>query len=265
MNFLIDIGCNLASSRLFPQYSQHIKQAEKAGVIGQILTSSDLDSCQKLLNIAEKTPNIWLTAGVHPHNAWSWNRYSSALFQIIARHNKKIVAIGETGLDYWRNLSSKMQQKAAFIQQIQLATYLNKPLFLHEREAFTDFQKILNKFDNITAVWHCFTANEKALDWALERGFYIGITGWLIDSRGEQLRKLVKKIPDNRILLETDAPYLTPKTLNPLPKYNQPCFLPEILQQCAFYREQAIANLAKNSLINSCSLFNIKINKLSNA
>lgn len=259
---LIDIGCNLTSSRLFSQAETHIKEAQQAGVVGQILTGTDVLSSEMALSLTQDYPNLWATAGMHPHQADSWLPHKHRIiFQTLAKE-QAVVAVGEMGLDYWRGLASIANQQRAFEDQLAIAQAIQKPIFLHEREAFLDFKAILDSALAHLAggVWHCFTADFKALDWALTQGLYIGITGWICDPvRGATLRQLVRDIPDNRLLLETDAPYLTPKTLNPMPRHNAPKYLPEVLNMVATCRGQDTAQLAQISTDNACRLFSLSL------
>lgn len=254
---IIDIGCNLASSRLYKNYKEICENAQKAGVVAQIITGSDSLSNELALNLATKEDFLYATIGFHPHNADSW-KPSLISQHLIALQNPKVVAVGELGLDYFRKLSKIANQKTCFAQQLELAEEIKKPLFLHEREAFDDFKRILTPhLKNLSGVWHCFTANYEQLKWALDKGLYIGITGWIADPvRGLELQKIVKEIPNDKLLIETDAPYLTPKTLKPLPKINEPKYLVEVLRVISECRKQDIEELAEITFNNTKNLFN---------
>ena len=152
------------------------------------------------------------------------------------------------GLDYFRNLALPANQRRCFADQLAVAKTVQKPVFLHEREAFADFSAILGEAlpELAGAVWHCFTGTRAQMETLAERGVYFGITGWICDPvRGAELRDIVRHIPDDRLMLESDAPYLTPKTLNPLPRVNEPQYLPEVLRVVAECRGQSEADVAR--------------------
>ena len=255
---IIDIGCNLGSSRLYRNYQEICENAKKAGVIAQIITGSDTLSNEIALNLANQEDFLYATIGFHPHNADDW-KPSLISQHLAALKNPRVVAVGELGLDYFRKLSKIANQKTCFSKQLELAEEIKKPLFLHEREAFDDFKRILTPYlKNLSGVWHCFTANYEQLKWALDKGLYIGITGWIADPvRGLELQKIVKEIPNDRLLIETDAPYLTPKTLKPLPKINEPKYLVEVLRVISQCRNQDIEELGELTFNNTKKLFRL--------
>jgi len=174
----------------------------------------------------------------------------------------QVKAIGECGLDFNRNFSAPEQQLIVFKEQINLAADLNMPLFLHQRDAFSPWFAELKPFINrIPAmVAHCFTGNEKELEQCIAANMYIGITGWLCDERrGKELQEIVKLIPLNRLLIETDAPYLTPRTIRPRPKSsrNEPSYLPYIVQQIADITAIDPDEIACQTSINARKVFNL--------
>jgi TatD DNase family protein len=171
-----------------------------------------------------------------------------------------VVAVGETGLDYHRNFSPREAQLFAFERQLQLAIACGKPLFLHQRDAHADFIACM---DNVRgrigrAVVHCFTGERQELFDYLDRDFYIGITGWICDERrGAHLRELVKSIPSDRLMLETDAPYLLPRTVRPMPKLrrNEPMYLAHICDEVARDRGEDVAVTAANTTATAMRFF----------
>lgn len=262
---LIDIGCNLASERLFHDVEGIRQRAHKKGVVAQILTGSCRDSNEQSLALSETYPDFFATSGFHPHHANEWLGIKDQnLIAELARH-PRIVAIGEMGLDYYRNLSTPNNQQRCFYDQLEVSQSLQKPVFLHEREAFADFTALLTPFLSKIkgAVWHCFTGNREQLAWAVDNGLYIGITGWICDpKRGEALREVARHIPIDRLMIETDAPYLTPKTLRPLPKVNEPQYLGEVLAMIAQVREEDPQTLAAHIWRNTCTFFALNENDL---
>ena len=257
---LIDIGCNLASKRLLPHLDRILAEAQEAGVIAQIITGSDAASNQTALELANRHSELYATAGYHPHHADDWHAPAHRLLlQTLARETR-CVAVGEMGLDYHRNLARRDNQRRCFTDQLAIAKTVQKPVFLHEREAFADFSAILGEAlpELAGAVWHCFTGTRTQMEALAERGVYFGITGWICDPvRGAELRDTVRHIPDERLMLESDAPYLTPKTLNPVPRINEPQYLPEVLRVVAECRGQSEADVARITTENARRFFGI--------
>jgi len=234
---LIDIGANLTHPELYNQLDKIVENLKSAHIKKVIITSSNLEDTKTALNIINLYPDLfYTTAGFHPHNAKDFS-----LDDIDKIHDygedKNIVAIGECGLDYYREYSTKEQQIYCFEEQLLIAESLELPVFLHERHAHKDFTKILkshiNKIKN--SVVHCFTGTENELKTYLDMGCYIGITGWISDtSRGKHLHDLLKYIPEDRLMLETDAPYLIPHNI-PFKHngINEPSFLNFVAQTIA--------------------------------
>jgi len=235
---LIDIGINLMHKSYNADRDQVVQRAADAGVTPLVITGSAERSSQEASAYASKFPGkLYSTAGVHPHDAKSCTPKTLDLLRSLASR-PEVVAIGECGLDYNRDFSPRPVQDQWFEEQVKLAVELGLPLFLHERDAHPKFIEILGKYKaNLPkAVVHCFTGNQYELDRYLRMGMYIGITGWICDERrGTHLRDLVKKIPLNRLMLETDGPFLTPRDMRPQPKEgrNEPVFLPHILNAVA--------------------------------
>jgi TatD DNase family protein len=246
---LIDIGVNLMNPAFAPDREAVIQSAFEAGVFPLVITGTSAAGSTRALDFVKKREEggaagrLYTTAGVHPHDAKNCGDAAMDALASLAR-DKRVLAIGECGLDYNRDFSPRPIQRKWFERQIELAAGLALPLFLHERDAFEDFSRILEQHRNgIKAmVVHCFTGGEKELEKYLGLGAYIGLTGWVCDERrGSHLIPLLKMIPAGRLLLETDAPFLLPRNLgrqNPgdsaqiLPRFrsgrNEPRFLPHI-------------------------------------
>ncbi|KAA8997267.1 3'-5' ssDNA/RNA exonuclease TatD [Affinibrenneria salicis] len=239
---MFDIGVNLTSSQFARDRDRVVARAREAGVRGMLITGTDAPQSRQALALAESWPGYcWATAGVHPHDASSWNDGVAQTLRDCARRDA-VVAIGECGLDFDRNFSSPAQQESAFSAQLALAAELGLPVFLHCREAHPRFMALLTPWlDKLpAAVLHCFTGTRDELQRSLRAGLMIGITGWVCDERrGLELRALLPHIPADRLLLETDAPYLLPRDLDPKPssRRNEPCFLPHIVRQVALWRQ----------------------------
>jgi TatD DNase family protein len=263
MSEYIDIGVNLTGSSFRKDLDQVIQRAQDAGVVGMIVTGTDIHHSRLALELDQLYPDTLLsTAGVHPHQAGEFDNDTGALLRELCA-NDTVVAVGECGLDYNRNYSRPAEQRRAFEAQLQLACELKLPVFLHQRDAHDDFVSMLKEYrqDLSGAVAHCFTGTvDEALDY-VSMDMYIGITGWICDERrGADLQRAVKDIPIDRIMLETDAPYLLPRDLKQAPvqkRRNEPCFLPHICKVTAACMEIDQSWLADNALQNTRQFFAI--------
>jgi TatD DNase family protein len=237
---LVDIGVNLTNKAFQADLDQVLERARKLGVGRMVVTGTSEHESAAAAHLCSLWPDMLrATAGVHPHHAREAGQDTlDALRALAAR--PEVVAIGECGLDYDRNYSPPAVQRQWFEAQVALAAELGMPLFLHEREAADDLLAVMRRYrDRVPgAVVHCFTGSEAALDAYLALDLHIGITGWICDERrGLALRDVVSrgKIPRDRLMLETDAPYLLPRTMTPKPKSrrNEPAFLPHVLDMVA--------------------------------
>lgn len=259
---LIDIGVNLTNPAFKNSVSQLLEDAASVGVKRLIVTGTSVQESRAANVLCQVHPKqLWSTAGVHPHDASTWSATSLQALKELAQHNAT-VAIGECGLDFNRNYSTPDEQKIAFEQQLQLAVDTQMPIFLHERDAFVDMQAMLREYrpELRGAVVHCFTGNPDQAAAYLELNCHLGVTGWVCDERrGQDLQAAVKIIPDNRIMLETDAPYLLPRTLRPKPKsrHNTPVYLPEVLKVTAELRQQSAQELADVATANTERFFEL--------
>lgn len=172
----------------------------------------DLKDSQRALDFASKHKGVYATCGVHPHDSENFSTAQIEDFENMIK-NEKIIAVGEIGLDYFRNFSSQDKQKGAFLTFVDIALYNKKPIIIHNRDASKDVISILDnvvKSNFYGGIIHCFDGDKSLLKWALDKGFYISYAGPLTYSKAEDLRSTVKYVPMNRILIETDSPYLTP-------------------------------------------------------
>jgi len=235
---LVDIGANLTHSSFHKDIDAVLQAASSAGVNTLIVTGASDEGNRQALALAQRFPDmLYATAGVHPHHAGEYMTYSSELIEQLA-DEEKVVAIGETGLDYNRNYSPHPAQCEVFEAQLRIAVEKQMPVFMHMRDAYRDFVAVLEDFrkELPAAVAHCFTGTEAELEGLLEMDLHIGITGWICDERrGHHLQDFIHKIPADRMMIETDAPYLLPRDLRPKPKdrRNVPAYLPHILTTIA--------------------------------
>ena len=260
MHEIADIACNFTSERFNKDLDEVIKRAIANKITKFGLICSRMSDLNKLLKIYKQySKSMFYTIGVHPHHANEINDgYLKKLKNVITTNNPH--AIGETGLDFFRNLSTYEQQIYVFEEQIKIAIDTNKPLFLHQRDSHDDFIKILRKYssDISKAVVHCFTGTQGQLDDYLELDCYIGITGWICDEkRNVELRKAIKKIPLEKLMIETDCPYLIPKNLVEKPKNNrnEPTNLNHIINEIAVLMEIDIDILRKQTFKNTIKYF----------
>ena len=241
MHTLIDIGLNLANHRFTRDWEQVVARAYAAGVERFILTGTSLKISKEAALLTEKMAprTAYFTAGVHPHYASELSADGLAELRALLSH-PNAVAVGETGLDYNRDLSPRDVQRAALEAQVDLACSLDKPLFLHERDAAPDLLAILDNFKGRLprCVVHCFTGSEAIAQQYVERGFYLGITGWVGQKkRNQDLLQALQAIPPERTMLETDAPYLTPPGYTPsIAGRNEPAALPRVAELLALAR-----------------------------
>lgn len=235
---LVDIGANLTDKAFRDDRDDVIARAQAAGVERIVLTGTSVGGSRTAAELAHTMPGVlFSTAGVHPHDAKSCDGQTiGALRELAAR--PEVVAIGECGLDFNRDLSPRPVQRTWFEAQVDLAIELDMPLFLHERDASAATIEVLrDRRDEIrAAVIHCFTGTRDELTAYLDLDLHIGITGWICDERrGTHLHDLVGDIPTDRLMLETDAPYLIPRTIRPKPKSrrNEPAYLPYVVETIA--------------------------------
>ncbi|MEZ5507547.1 MAG: TatD family hydrolase [Gammaproteobacteria bacterium] len=261
-NTWVDIGINLTDHAFANDLDNVVADARSVGVNTLIITGTDLTgSCRALELCQQLGAGAYCTAGVHPHYAKEWTDEHESRIRDLIR-NPAVVAVGETGLDFNRNLSAPDVQKSVFEHQLRIAADSELPLFLHERDALDDQVALLRRYrDRIRGgVAHCFTGERHALQAYLALDLYIGITGWICDERrGLHLRELVQEIPLDRLLLETDGPYLLPRDLQPKPKSrrNEPRYLPHIAQTVAQCLQLPVDELATITTDNARRLFGI--------
>jgi len=257
---LADIGLNLAHDSFDSDRDEVIAAAVASGVRHMVITGSTLASTHAAIELARSAPGMFrATAGIHPHHAREFHDVHVAELRGLMRA-PEVGAAGECGLDYFRNFSPHADQERVFRLQLELAAETGKPVFLHQRDSHDAFTAILREYLPRLAggVAHCFTGNERELRDYLAMGLSIGITGWICDERrGHHLRELVRLVPLDRLMLETDAPYLLPRDLEPRPKSrrNEPRFLPHILATVAACRGEPPATIAAATTRNAMVFF----------
>jgi TatD DNase family protein len=259
---LIDIGANLTHESFRQDLDEVLARARAHGVGRMIVTGASREGSEEALTLARAGDGrLFATAGVHPHHAVDYDDATDVRLRQLATE-PEVRAVGETGLDYNRNYSPRDVQRVVFERQLEIAVEVGKPLFLHQRDAHHDFFAILKRYRHRVpaAVVHCFTDTEDALRDYLDLDCHIGITGWICDERrGAHLREMVKLIPTNRLMLETDAPYLLPRTIRPMPKdrRNEPMYLAHIRDEVARDRGESREALTESSVRTTEAFFGI--------
>jgi TatD DNase family protein len=267
---LVDIGANLAHESFDADREAVLGRARAAGVAAMIVTGSSLDDSVKAIALARLHPQMLrATAGVHPHHATGLADGDAGRLEALLA-DPLVVAAGECGLDYFRNFSPPVEQRRAFELQLRVAGAAGKPLFLHQRDAHADFLAMLRAHPHAAGrgVLHCFTGGVAELEDCLALGLSVGITGWICDERrGQELRAAVPHVPLERLMIETDAPYLLPRSLRPKPAHrrNEPSFLPAVLSETARCRSETPEALAAATTGTACRFFGLTLGRDGNA
>lgn len=270
---LIDTHCHLNFKAFKGKAGQMIKMALKAGVKKIIVPGADLKSSQKAVALAQKHRQVYAAIGIHPHHGHIKYQVSNIKNELkILAKNKKVVAIGECGLDYYQYQNTKYQdykideefkktQRRIFKIQIELASELSLPLIIHNRQASEDVIVMLEncklKIENLHGVFHCFEGDQNILEWAIKHNFYLGITGNV--TYNHKLQKAIKSIPLKKLVLETDAPWLAPEPLRSQKKWpNKPENVKITAQRIASLKGDSFLNVARITSDNATKLFNLK-------
>jgi len=261
---LIDIGCNLTHDSFTADRDEVLRRSRDAGVVQMVVTGASEKGSVAALDLARKHPGIlFATAGVHPHHASDFTADTDSVIRDLATR-PGVVAAGETGLDYFRDFSPRTEQRRAFERQLQIGLDSGLPMFLHQRDAHADFVAMLREVREglSNAVVHCFTGSQSELHEYLELGCHIGITGWICDERrGTEMQAFMRDIPADRLMIETDSPYLKPRNLRPRVKThrNEPRWLPWILDTLAACRDDQPEQLAAQTTANARNFFGIPV------
>jgi TatD DNase family protein len=263
MATLIDIGANLTHDSFDADRADVLERAAAAGVDRLVVTGTSVTSSVQAAELCAAHPGrLFATAGIHPHHAAEFDGHAAAALRELLG-NPAMVAVGECGLDFFRDFSPRADQRHAFTAQLELAADVGKPVFLHQRDAHAEFVSILapRRARLVGGVAHCFTGGPDELAAYLDLDLYIGVTGWVCDERrGGQLRDALPRIPLDRLLIETDAPYLLPRDLAPQPRNrrNEPAFLPHILRRVALGLDESVEVVAAATTANAERLFGLR-------
>ncbi|MCE5259727.1 MAG: TatD family hydrolase [Chloroflexi bacterium] len=262
---LCDSHCHLETNRYVNDRAEVIARARHAGVRMLITCGSDLATSKQQLELASQYPGVYAAVGIHGHEANSAISASNdegiacdeEVFASLAEltKHKSVVALGELGLDYHYEFSPRQVQQVVLKRQLELAGLLNLPVILHNRESDSDLMEMVDAFP-VRGVLHCFLGGPELLDWALNRGFYIGIAGPITYPRMENLHKLVKRIPLDKLLVETDSPYLAPQQVRG--RRNEPANVAYVANQVAQILGMDIEQVAELTCTNARVCFGVK-------
>ncbi len=238
--------------------AEAVDMAAKWGVRFIINVGSSLEASKKASEISTEFKNVYASAGIHPHYAKGYGQQEEKTLLGLIEGNKKLVAIGETGFDYYRNLSTKEDQLRAFESHIKIALEYNLPLIVHDREAHDDTLDVLKKYhkkEDFKAVLHCFSGDSQFAKEVLKLGIYISFTGVLTFPNAEKTVEAAKTIPLNKIFLETDAPFLAPQSKRG--KENQPAYCTYIAEKLALIKNISVEEVAQKTTENALNFFGI--------
>ena len=257
---LIDSHAHLDMKQFDSDRDQVIDRALSADVRHIITVGIDIISSRNAVKLAAHYPSIFATAGVHPHNADNANKDDFEQIALIAQH-KKIIAVGEIGLDFFRNRSARQKQIEVFTQQLAIAISLDLPVVIHDREAHTETVNILSSFqrNGLHGMIHCFSGDYKLANTFIKMGYYISIPGTVTFNNASQIQDVVRKVPINKLFLETDAPFLAPTPYRG--KRNEPSYIIHTAQKIAKLRGISFEELSYQTSKNVCQLFNLSFSE----
>ncbi|MHB8880778.1 MAG: TatD family hydrolase [Thermodesulfovibrionales bacterium] len=251
---LIDTHCHLEMDEFAPDRPEVIHRAAAEGIVAMITVGSDLDNSRKALQLAADHASVYASIGVHPHAAEAFTAETAAKLREWSGH-PKVVAIGETGLDYHYNRSPKEVQARVFREHLEIAKSSGLPAIIHSREAADDTMKILRESGLSHGVLHCFSGDRKMASDAISGGLFISIAGPVTFKKSAGLKEMARLIPDDCLLIETDAPYLTPEPFRG--RRNEPSFVKYTAQCIAELRGISLEDLARITTLNARRLFSI--------
>ena len=246
----------------FPEFAEDLEgvldRARKAGVMEVITIGIDLESSQKAVGLAQAHPEIYATAGIHPHDAFVLTAQDRKAYETLAGQ-ERVLALGEMGLDYYRDRQPRAIQRECFRQQLEIACQTGLPAVFHIREAYADFFEIVGEYANSLAggVLHCFSGDWAAAERCLAMGFYLSVPGTVTFPKAQVLQGVVREAPLNRLLIETDAPYLAPVPFRG--KVNEPAFIFHTAKKIAELRRCALDEVAQQTTSNARTLFRMPI------
>jgi len=251
---LVDTHAHLQWSSFKPDREKVLNRARRAGVKSIVNIGFNIEACKQGIELAEKHEGLYAAVGVHPHNAKDLDNYVLRELRKLCE-NRKVVAIGEIGLDYYRNLSPREVQKWAFEAQMKMAKELRLPIIVHDRDAHSDIVEMLSKYSKMRGIMHCFSGSRDMAERCIEMGLYISFAGPVTFNKSHKLREIAANIDLDKILLETDCPWLSPQEVRG--KRNEPANLVLIARKIADLRRMTFADLSEATTRNAESIFGI--------
>mgnify|MGYP001148868164 CR=1 FL=1 len=250
---LVDSHAHIQLSQFDRDRHDVLQRAKSAGIEQILVVGFDLKTSQQAVELAMNTENLWATVGMHPHDAKDLTNAAMDTFRRLADH-PKVIALGEMGLDYYRDLSPRSIQKTAFEQQLDLAEELDMPIIVHNREAYHDILPILrSRKGRISGVLHCFSGDVDIMKQTLDIGFHIGIGGPVTYKKSDDLQTVAKQVPANRLLIETDCPWLAPQFRRG--KRNEPSYVISVVERIAELRGMPTEEIGQITTQNFVTLF----------
>jgi TatD DNase family protein len=263
VNLLIDTHCHLDFGQFDEDLTTVIERARDHGISRIIVPAVDLPGCDRVIHLAESFEEVFAAVGVHPNSSENWQDAWLDQIRSMAGH-PKVVAIGEIGLDYYRDHSPPDIQQKAFSAQLKLAAEVRLPVIIHNREASDDVLTFLKESasnnNQIKGVLHSFSGDWQTAQTALEIGFYLGFTGPITFKSADTLRSVAKRVPLNRLLVETDAPFLAPQKYRG--RRNEPAYVSLVVEKLAELHDVTVAEMARITQYNAISLFGEKLGVL---
>ncbi len=253
---LIDTHCHIHFKQKFPDLEEVLKRAYDAGIDRMITVGCDWQDSLKAQALAAKHEHIYWTMGIHPHEVEKMNDQQLQKAKELLQAGENLpVAIGEIGLDYYRDLSPRDLQKRRFREQLELAREFDLPVILHVREAYEDMFKLIDESDYKKVLFHCFTAGLREADWIWSKGMITSFPGVVTYPKNDDLREVVSRAPKNLYVVETDCPYLTPQKYRG--QRNEPAYVAETAQVIAETRQVSLEQVASETTANAQSFFNL--------
>ncbi len=253
---LLDTHCHLQFEQLAANLAQVLKDAQDASVTRLVCVGTNVSDSQKAVDIAAGHENVWATVGAHPHDSKDFFEQKDSVARLKDLLTKpKVVAVGEIGLDFYKNYSPKAEQEKLLRLQIEIGVPTGLPFVFHVRDAWQDFWRIYDSYPNLPGVVHSFSATPKELDESLSRGLYVALNGIMTFTADQAQLEAAKKVPKDKLLLETDAPFLAPKLLRG--KTCEPKHIRDIAEFLAELRNESIDEMANYTTVNARELFGI--------
>jgi TatD DNase family protein len=256
---LIDTHCHLTFEQFGADVEQVIQRSIAAGVAGWITVGTDLEDSRKAAELAARFENMFASVAIHPHEAHTADKKTLDELKQLAK-SEKVVAIGETGLDYHYDYSTPLQQRDCFIRHLEIAAEMNLPVIIHSREAFDETLKILesNGEGVKKVVFHCFSGSVEQAKAVLDKGWYISLTGVVTFKNAEKAREVAKTVPIERLMIETDSPYMTPEPMRKQ-KVNEPALLVHTAKFIAGLRGMEQAKFAEQVTATTRQFFSLPL------